>query len=119
MTLSSAFPVLRAADYPRAKAFWTDMMGFAVAEEGGDPPRFGIFRKEAATVFVDAWHGPDAELSNGWRAYFHTDAVDALARGIRTRGYPCDGPVNAVYGMRELTLRDPDGNLLCFGMDIA
>ena len=54
--LRSAIPVLRAADYPRARAFWTGVLGFEIGEEGGDPPRFGIFHKEGATVFVDAWH---------------------------------------------------------------
>jgi len=117
MTLTSAIPVLRCADYPRARAFWTDILGFTVVEEGGDPARFGIFRKDGATVFVDAWHGPDPEPSAAWRAYFHTDAVDDLAAMVAARTYPAEGPRDAVYGMRELTLRDPDGNLLCFGQD--
>ena len=57
MTLTSSIPVLRVADYPAARAFWTDAMGFTVGEEGGTPPRFGIFHRDKATVFVDAWHG--------------------------------------------------------------
>ena len=116
--LTSSIPVLRAADYPRARAFWTGVLGFAVAEEGGDPPRFGIFKKDSATVFVDAWHGPDPDRTQAWRAYFHTEAVDALAEAVRAAGHPIEDLRDAVYGMRELTLRDPDGNLLCFGQDI-
>ena len=119
MTLTSSVPVLRSADYPRARAFWTETLGFAVAEEGGTPPRFGIFRSGKAVVFVDAWHGPDPSPHAGWRAYFHCDDVDALAADLATRGYPAEGPRNAVYGMREVMLRDPDGNLLCFGQDIV
>ena len=118
MTLESAIPVLRVADYPRARAFWMDILAFDLREEGGDPPRFGIFAKEAARVFVDAWHGADAEPSPGWRAYFHTDDVDALARELAAKGYAAEGPRNAVYGMRELVVVDPDGNRLCFGQDI-
>ncbi|MDJ0827018.1 MAG: VOC family protein [Rhodobacter sp.] len=118
MSLTSSIPVLRVGDYPVARAFWTEVMGFAVAEEGGDPARFGIFKRGKATVFVDAWHGPEAEPSPAWRAYFHTDAVDALADELRGRGAAVEGPRDAVYGMREITLRDPEGNLLCFGQDI-
>ncbi len=116
MTLKSSIPVLRVSDYPRAKAFWTETLGFTVAEEGGDPARFGIFKSAAATVFVDAWHGADEVPSPGWRAYFHVDDVDAFAASLDWA--ETEGPENKVYGMRELQVIDPDGNRLCFGQDI-
>ncbi len=115
MTLTSSIPVLRVSDYPRAKAFWTDVLGFSIAEEGGDPARFGIFKRDAAVVFVDAWHGADPEPSPGWRAYFHVQDVDALAASLTT---DVEGPTDKPYGMRELEVSDPDGNRLCFGQDI-
>ena len=116
MPLTSSIPVLRAADYPRARAFWTGTMGFDVVEEGGDPARFGIFRRDAATVFVDAWHGGDAQPSPGWRAYFHTGDVDALAASLERAAI--EGPEDKPWGMREIVVTDPDGNRLCFGQDI-
>lgn len=115
MTLSSSIPVLRVSDYPRARAFWTRTLGFSVGEEGGDPPRFGIFHKDKATVFVDAWHGADETPSPGWRAYFHVDDVDALAASVDWS--VSEGPTDTAYGMRELVVIDPDGNRLCFGQD--
>lgn len=119
MTITSSIPVLRAADYPAAHRFWTGEMGFAVIEEGGAPPRFGIFRRDAATVFVDAWQGGDDRPSPGWRAYFHVDDVDALATELRDVGLILEGPTDTVYGMREIVVCDPDGNRLCFGQDAA
>ncbi len=116
MSLTSSIPVLRAADYLRARAFWTDALGFTVGEEGGDPARFGIFHRGEATVFVDAWHGADTDPSPAWRAYFHSDDVDALAAELAGKT-AMEGPTNAVYGMREIVVTDPDGNRLCFGMD--
>ena len=86
-------------------------------EEGGDPPRFGIFVRDAATVFVDAWHGPNPAPHGAWSAYFHCDDVAGLAADLRARDYPCDGPTQTVYGMVEVSLRDPDGNKLCFGQE--
>ena len=118
MKLTSSIPVLRSGDYPRARAFWVDVMGFTVAEEGGDPARFGIFKRDAATVFVDSWHGADADPAPNWRAYFHIDDVDAFADDLTEKGIDLAGPFDTVYGMREVTLRDPDGNMLCFGQDI-
>ncbi|WP_371226389.1 VOC family protein [Roseovarius sp. 2305UL8-3] len=118
MTITSSIPVLRGADYPRAKAFWVDTMGFSVAEEGGDPPRFGIFRRDQATVFVDTWKGADPAPSPTWRAYFHVGDVDTFAAGLPA-GTVIEGPRDAVYGMREIEIVDPDGNRLCFGADNA
>ncbi|MBT8417952.1 MAG: VOC family protein [Silicimonas sp.] len=117
MTLTSSIPVLRVSDYSRARAFMTDTLGFRVGEEGGAPPRFGIFHRDSATVFVDSWHGADAQPSPGWRAYFHVEDVDAFAASIDWPG--TEGPEDKVYGMRELVVIDPDGNRLAFGMEIV
>lgn len=117
MTLLSGIPVLRSGDYPRAKAFWTEKLGFSVVEEGGEPAGFGIFRQGKATVFIEAWHGADPEPSPGWRAYFHCADVDDLLADLRDKGVDVNGPEDTSYGMREISLRDPDGNLLCFGQD--
>lgn len=115
--ITSGIPVLRAADYARARAFWVDVLGFSVGEEGGNPARFGIFHKGPATVFVDAWHGADADPSPGWRAYFHVEDVDAFAAAL---DWPSvEGPEDRVYGMRELVVIDPDGNRLCFGQEVS
>ncbi len=116
MTLTSAIPVLRVGDYPAARAFWADLMGFDVVEEGGDPARFGIFRRDGQTVFVDAWQGPDPVPSPGWRAYFHISDPDALAAAVAGKA-PVEGPVDTAYGMREIVVTDPAGNRLCFGRD--
>lgn len=116
MRLETSIPVLRVQDYERAKAFWTDTMGFAVAEEGGEPPRFGIFKRDAATVFVDAWHGGEAAPSPSWRAYFHVEDIEAFVATLD--GPEIQGPVTKPYGMREVEIRDPEGNLLCFGQDV-
>lgn len=116
MTVTSSIPVLRVSDYPRARSFMIDVLGFSVGEEGGDPPRFGIFKRGKATVFVDAWHGADAEPSPGWRAYFHVEDVDAFAASLGDNAI-VEGPRDRPYGMREIEVADPDGNILCFGMD--
>lgn len=117
MSLDSAIPVLRVADYARARKFY-EALGFTCSEEGGEPPRFGIFHQGAAIVFLDGWHGADAAPSPGWRAYFHVRDVDALARRLGAAGVALDGPRTTAYGMRELVVTDPAGNRLCFGQDI-
>lgn len=116
--LNSAIPVLRVGDYPKAKEFWTQVLGFRVTEEGGDPPQFGIFWRDEIRVFVDAWQGADVEPSPGWRAYFHCDDVDALHADVKAAGAEISDPVDTVYGMREVVITDPWGSRLCFGRAI-
>ena len=117
--LEAATPVLSVEDYPRAKAFYMDMLGFEVHEEGGDPPRFGIFRNGRAQIFLNAWSGPDPRSHDGWRVYLHTADVDALAAQLSGRDVTIvAGPTSQSYGMREIEIDDPDGNRLCFGHDL-
>ena len=117
MSLASSIPVLRASDYPRARDFYL-LLGFEIAEEGGDPARFGIFKRGAATIFVDSWQGADAVPSPVWRAYFHTGDLAALSLELDAVGVTYEGPEDTVYGMREIVVVDPDGNRLCFGQDL-
>ena len=120
ITFRRATPVLRSADYARSRTFYTGPLGFKVMEEGGDPPRFGIFRKDDAVVFVDSWQGGPSEKSAGWIAYIHVNDVDGLREHLVRLGVEGLGDVRVTgYGMRELELRDPDGNLLCFGVDAS
>ena len=113
-----ATPVLRSGDYPRSRAFYADKLGFAVVEEGGTPARFGIFARGRAVLFVDAWNGPPTPTSGGWQAYMHVDDVDAQCAAYRAAGVEITRDVSdTVYGMREFEIADPDGNVICFGMD--
>lgn len=116
MSLTSSIPVLRGSDYPASRAFF-EALGFVCVEEGGNPARFGIFRRDKAAVFVDTWHGADAEAAPNWRGYFHADDVEALAAEFQFAGIAVEGPRDTEYGMREIEVVDPDGNRLCFGQD--
>lgn len=117
MTLKTSIPVLRVSDYDRARAFWRDVLGFAVVEEAGEPVTgFGIFRRDAARVFLTAWDGPEARYDR-WRAYFHTDDIAGLTAALDAAGVSYAGPTRTNYGMLEVEVTDPDGNVVCFGVD--
>lgn len=112
----SATPVLRSGDYDRSRAFFVDRLGFRVTEEGGDPPRFGIFQKEGAVVFVDSWHGANEESSDAWAAYIHVENLVDYLTNVERAHVPITKPLHdTVYGMREFEVTDPDGNIICFG----
>ncbi|MEM7732032.1 MAG: VOC family protein [Pseudomonadota bacterium] len=119
MSLTSSVPVLRVSNYARARAFWEGVLGFDVVDEAGDPVvGFGIYRRDRAQVFLTAWDGPEASY-DGWRAYFHTDDLNALISRLDDAGQAYHGPEDTVYGMREVSVVDPDGNRVCFGEDLG
>ncbi len=112
----SAIPVLRVEDYPAARTFYQDKLRFSVFEEGGEPPRFGIFRRARGEVFINAWDGPDPRRDGGWRVYLHVDDAGAMAEELQSAGVEIlRGPEDTTYGLREVEIEDPDGNRLCFG----
>lgn len=119
MSLTDSTPVLRVADYPRARAFWEGVLGFEVMQEAGDPVvGFGIYRSGGAQIFLIAWDGPEAAY-DGWRAYIHTDDLQSMVDRLDAAGAAYEGPIVTEYGMREVTVQDPDGNRICFGQDAA
>lgn len=116
--LERATPVLGSDDYPRSREFYISKLGFDVIEEGGDPPRFGIFRRGQAFLFVDAWKGVPKHVPGKWDAYLHVNGLTDLLSEFDVQGVPITRPIeNTVYGMREFEVTDPDGNVLCFGED--
>ena len=71
-------PVLKSGNYEGARAFYRDTLGYRVVEEGGDPPRFGIFERGRSVLFVNAWHGAPTLLPGVWEAYVHVIGLDDL-----------------------------------------
>ncbi|MEO0913055.1 MAG: VOC family protein, partial [Pseudomonadota bacterium] len=109
MPLHSATPVLRTDDYQRSKAFYVDVLGFRCVEEAGEPVAgFGIFIRDKARVFIEAWIGAEPRHDR-WRAYFHVTDLDPLAAEFRAKGGAPSDIVRTEYDMREVTITDPDG----------
>ena len=114
-----ATPVLRSADYPRSRDFYVERLGFSVVEEGGEPARFGIFKRDGSVLFVNAWQGGPPPSPGGWDAYLHVSSLDAVFAEYRASGADIQREIEeTVYGMREFEVRDPDGNVICFGEDM-
>ena len=118
MSYRNATPMIRVSDYQRAKAFYVDVLGFEQINEAGHPVAgFGIFRAGSAQIFLHAWDGA-GEAWDNWRAYFYVDDQPALVARLAAQEISFRGPTDTDYGMREVELSDPDGNVLCFGTDM-
>lgn len=120
-TFHRSAPVLAVRDVLRSRNYYRDVLGFEEHGVWGEPPCFCILGRDTITVFLD--QAPDAAdivNSHGWAAYFYVSGLDSIADDFRRRGAEIvRGPEDAVYGCREIDVRDPDGHLICFGQDLS
>ena len=124
----SATPQFTVPDVKRTAEYYRDVLGFEIegywSGEGvthapDAPPVFGIVRRDQVEVFFNRAQGPEARTGRAkgaYDAYLRVTAIDALAEELRSRGADIvDGPVDRIYGQRELVVGDCNGLILAFG----
>lgn len=118
-------PTFFVADVVKAAAYYEEKLGFRSATLWGKPPTFAIPTREDLRVMLSqqdpARIHPNGVHEDTMDAYFWVRDADALHAEFRARGAdivsaPCDVDV---YGMREFSVRDPDGHMLIFAHDIS
>jgi GNAT superfamily N-acetyltransferase/catechol 2,3-dioxygenase-like lactoylglutathione lyase family enzyme len=107
--------ILAVADVPAAVRFYRDKLGFTGEWLWGDPPSFGgVSWGKVGIMFCLQ---PDlAARVEGHQHAFFVRGIDRLhelhrARGVEVVSPPEDKP----WGLREYTVRDPNGYRLRFG----
>ena len=128
MTVTRVVPILRVTDMPAALAFYQERLGFttdftfSLTPSG---PTYAGLSLDGHQVHLSTFGGDSAR---GAAVYFYVADVDALFQGFLARGLTTprraespveDGPVDQTWGMREVYVRDPDGNTLRFGTPLA
>jgi uncharacterized glyoxalase superfamily protein PhnB len=120
--LKQAIPVLHITDANAAEAFYCGLLGFCrdfevpASETKREPCYMGLSR-DGAILHLSSHAGDGV---TGGVVFFVTDDVDALhaefvAKNVRIH----IAPVDQTWGLRELYVRDPDGNSVRFGAPIA
>ena len=117
-------PVLLVADVIKAAEYYGGALGFEIPRMWGEPPHFCIPIRDGRAVMLnqvrpgDSFR-PNADYNGRYDVYFDVDDADALFGEFRARGADvvCE-PEDMPYGMREFSVRDPDGHLLAFGHEI-
>jgi len=117
MKMRFSVPVPRSGDRASPRALWTRASGFRLGDGRGDPPRLGVFNRDRAAVVVGAWHDAGSGPLPGWRACFRIEDMEGFAVEPCERDMLAEDPKDAVYGTREKTLRDPEGDGPRFGRD--
>jgi catechol 2,3-dioxygenase-like lactoylglutathione lyase family enzyme len=113
--LRFSIPTFRVSASRRAESFYCGKLGFRLdaAHRGtdDDPCYLGVSRDGVLLHLSSlAGEGP------GWSsARIVCDDVDALHREFTSRNVAIHiAPVNQTWGAREMYVKDPDGNTLCF-----
>lgn len=110
----SVSPFLATEDLPATLAFYLDKLGFSLAWEWGQPAELAAVCRDQVELTLA--NRADAKPGGISRLYLHIDGIDdyhaqLLAAGVAITVAIGDRP----YGMRDFSVTDPAGNVLCFG----
>jgi catechol 2,3-dioxygenase-like lactoylglutathione lyase family enzyme len=119
-------PLIEVFDMPASLAFYRDIIGFEIAMQSspGDNFGWGLLKmgddKLMLNTAYDADQRPAAPDPARWAGHRHTTLyfycadLDEAYDYLRSKGVTLKKPVVRDYGMRQLSVTDPDGYGLCF-----
>jgi catechol 2,3-dioxygenase-like lactoylglutathione lyase family enzyme len=114
-------PFLRVPDIDAAIAFFCETLGFDL----GVKIEHYAFVTRGRGVSIRLVEDHEATRGNGaYRVYIDVEDVDALYAELKPKldTLPWNDvcpPFDQDYGMRELTVVGPDGDVIAFGQDIS
>lgn len=115
-------PQFTVPDVVAAASYYCDVLGFENRGFFGEPPVFAMLGRGDVEFFFN--QNPQvsipvrARATVGYDAYVHVTELARLVSELTKRGAKIvEGPVERVYGMRELVVEDCHGLRLAFGED--
>jgi catechol 2,3-dioxygenase-like lactoylglutathione lyase family enzyme len=122
MRFAAHATVLLVQDVNRAADYYRDQLGFEVSSYEANPHHYAYASRDDCHVhfacFKDAVPRPNSVAAppDMFDVYVYVDDVEGLHEELVERGADIVlGPVDAVYGLREIRVRDPHGYILAFG----
>ncbi len=107
-------PGIGVADMARAVAFYTDVLGFEIGFQNGDPVIFTLLERDAAELHLLLAPGHRAPAFNV--AHLIVEDVDALhTRCVAAGARIVKALADKDYAMRTFVFADPDGNCIDVG----
>ena len=104
-------PILNVKELRASQRYYRDSLGFKVDWDHGDPPNFGAVSRSNLILFLCQ----QCQSSPGAWVFTFTHDVDKLHKELAERGALIKmPPTNMEWGLREMQVNDPDGNVLRF-----
>jgi predicted enzyme related to lactoylglutathione lyase len=106
-------PLLLVPDVTATADFYRSVLGFKV-DPGTDTPDYSVvWRDNAAVHLARGEHAP-----TGVRVFFWVKDVNTLYEQVTGRGASVAVPIGTrPYGVRDFSIRDPNGVEVVFGQD--
>ena len=119
VTLNAFAAVFAVRDVGVSLGFFLGRLGFREHFRLGDPPSYAIVERDAVSIhLMPASETPDS-LGRSSIYVFVTD-IDRLHSELQDLGCPIEvPPTDFSYGMREMSVRDLDGNRITFGQQVS
>jgi len=109
--LSCPRPILHVRSLQASQRYYRDSLGFKIDWEHGEPPDFGAVSRGDAVLFM--CQGCQGNPGS-WMMIF-TPSVDRLYDEISREGAIIkQPPADMPWGLREMQVADPDGNVIRF-----
>jgi predicted enzyme related to lactoylglutathione lyase len=106
-------PVLAVPDVLATAAFYRTMLAFK-SDPGAETPEYAVVWRDNAAVHLAKGERAPA----GVRLFFWVKDVDALHEEVVGRRVAIDVPIGTrPYGVRDFSVRDPNGVVVVFGQD--
>lgn len=103
-------PILASLNLDETLAFYVDKLGFVQLAQLHD---YAIVGRDGSEIhFFDC---KDRHIAENTASYVRTSSTDALYEEFKGRGVNLKPPEVRPWGMKELYVIDPHGNLLKFG----
>lgn len=108
--IDSTIPVLASLDLQESARFYTERLGFSQELIAGD---YLIVSRDGAEIHF--WLCDDRRIAEHTSCYLRVPSTQALFEEFTARGLELAPPAVRAWGMKELYVIDPHGNLLKFG----
>lgn len=109
-SITSTVPVLASLDVQESAEFYTRHLGFKKLSQYDD---YAIVARDGCEIHF--WACKDRHIAENTSCYIRTKDADALYKEFTGSGLKIEEPVVRPWGMKELYVIDPHGNLLKFG----
>ena len=114
-TFGKAIPVLASLDMVRTLSFYESVLGFKTHHFQDSSSSYGIAVRDDTELHF--WACDDKKIAENTSCYLRVLDVHAVHRELSAKLPTLGNVVRTDWGMDELYVIDPDGNLLKFGQE--
>jgi catechol 2,3-dioxygenase-like lactoylglutathione lyase family enzyme len=108
--IQSTVPILASLDLNESVEFYTSCLGF---KKMGQFDGYAMVSRDGAEIHF--WACNERHIAENTSCYIRVNNTQGLYEEFSEKGVPIKEPVVQPWGMKELYVIDPHGNLLKFG----